>query len=120
MPEAVTTSTPCLGPYSPAVKTGNLVFVSGQLGIKDGELADGIQAQTRLCLENLKAVLEAAGTTMKNVVKCQVCLKNMDDFAKVNEVYAEFFSESKPARICVEVSRLPKDALVEIDAIAEQ
>lgn len=120
MPEAVTTSTPCLGPYSPAVKTGNLVFVSGQLGIKDGELADGVQAQTRLCLENLKAVLEAAGTTMKNVVKCQVCLKNMDDFAKVNKVYAEFFAESKPARICVEVSRLPKDALVEIDAIAEQ
>jgi len=110
-----------VGPYSQAVTLGNLVFTAGQIPLIPAEkrLVDGgIQEQTRQALSNIQAVLEAAGTTLTNVVKTTVFLDSMDDFAKMNEVYAEFFTENPPARSTVEVSRLPLGALVEIEAIA--
>ena len=109
-----------IGPYSQAVKVGNLLFISGQIPAdKDGNLVKGdIKAQTRQVLENIKAILEAAGAGLENVVKVTVYLKDMNDFAAMNEVYAEYFSESKPARAAVEVSRLPKDVGIEIEAVA--
>lgn len=110
-----------IGPYSQAINMGNMVFTSGQLGINPdtGNLVEGtIQDETRQSLNNLKAVLEAAGTTLNKVVKTTVFIKDMNQFALINEVYGEFFSEHKPARSCVEVARLPKDGNVEIEAIA--
>lgn len=109
-----------IGPYSPAVKAGNLVFVSGQIPTDPatGAFPEGIKAQTRQSLANLKALLEAAGASMDDVVKTTVLLKHMDDFAAMNEVYAECFSGVYPARSAFEVGKLPKDALVEIEAIA--
>lgn len=110
-----------IGPYSQAMTAGGWVFCSGQIALDPhtGELLDGdVTAQTRLVLSNLKAVLAAAGCTVADVVKCDVFLKNMDDFAAMNAVYAEVFGESRPARAAVEVSRLPKDVDVEISAIA--
>lgn len=120
MPEAVSTSGPVLGPYSAAVKAAGLVFVSGQLGMKDGHLGATVEEQTRIALENMTAVLKNAGSSMSKVCKCSVYLKNIGDFAAVNDVYATFFTAFKPARLCCEVARLPKDALVEIECIAEQ
>ncbi|MCR4805422.1 MAG: RidA family protein [Clostridia bacterium] len=110
-----------IGPYSQAKIVGGFVFTSGQLGMfPNGMLPSSIQAQTTQSLTNIKNILEAAGTSMDKVVKTLVFIKNMDDFGKVNEVYGTFFKEGAfPARSCVEVARLPKDALVEIEVIAE-
>ena len=110
-----------IGPYSQGISFCNLVITSGQLPIDvaTGAFAEGgIAAQTRQSLKNVEAVLAAAGLTMENVVKTTVFLKDMNDFAAMNEVYATFFPQNPPARSAVEVARLPKDALVEIEAIA--
>ena len=110
-----------IGPYSQGVAAGSLVITSGQLPIDPatGTFAgEDIAAQTRQSLANVKAVLAAAGFGLEDVVKTTVFLKNMDDFAAMNQVYAGFFPENPPARSAVEVARLPKDALVEIEAIA--
>lgn len=110
-----------IGPYSQAVKTANMVFCSGQIPIDvaTGEfVSNDVAEQTRQVLTNLSAVLEAAGTNLNNVVKTTVFLADMNDFTAVNEVYAEFFSENKPARATVQAARLPRDARVEIDCIA--
>lgn len=110
-----------IGPYSQAVKAGNMVFCSGQIPIdpSTGEfVSNDVAAQTRQVLVNLSAVLEAAGAGLGNVVKTTVFLADMNDFAAMNEVYSEFFSENKPARATVQAARLPKDARVEIECIA--
>jgi len=111
-----------IGPYSQGIRAGNLVFVSGQIPIDPatGALieAKDIQSQTRRALLNLQEILSAAGASMENVVRTTVFLKSMNDFAGMNGVYSEFFRTSAPARATVEVSRLPKDADVEIDCIA--
>jgi len=110
-----------IGPYSPALKIGNLVFTSGQLPIDPvvGEIVEGeIEVQARRSLENLKAVLESYSIGMENVVKTTIFLKDMYNFSRVNMIYSEYFIGQFPARSCVEVSRLPKDADVEIEAIA--
>lgn len=110
-----------IGPYSPALKIGNLVFVSGQLPIDPviGEIVKGeIEVQTRKSLENLKAVLESYSIGMENVVKTTIFLKDMNNFSRINKIYGEYFTGQFPARSCVEVSRLPKDADIEIEAIA--
>ena len=110
-----------IGPYSQAVRTGNMVFCSGQIPIDPatGEfVSSDVAEQTRQVLKNLSAVLEAAGTDLNNVVKTTVFLADMNDFTAMNEVYAEFFSENKPARATVQAARLPRDARVEIECIA--
>lgn len=111
---------PAVGPYSQAVIAGNLIFTAGQLGIdpQTGKLAQGIEAQTRQALTNLSAVLEAASSSLAQVVKATVFLAHMEDFAAMNTVYAEFFPRQPPARSTVEVARLPREALVEIEVIA--
>ena len=111
-----------IGPYSQAIQIGDLLFVSGQVPIDPdtGAVAEGdIQAQARQSLNNVKAILNAAGTNMGAVVKTTVFLADMNDFAAMNEVYAQFFQEPYPARSAVQVARLPKDAKVEIEAIAQ-
>ncbi|HEM48951.1 MAG TPA: RidA family protein [Caldithrix sp.] len=110
-----------IGPYSQAVESNNFIFTSGQIAIKPstGQLLNGnVQEQTRLVLDNLKSVLSAAGSGMDQIVKTTIYLNNMDDFPQVNAVYSEYFTDSFPARSTVEVSRLPKNVLVEIDCIA--
>jgi 2-iminobutanoate/2-iminopropanoate deaminase len=110
-----------IGPYSQAVKYENLVFTSGTLGVDPGSgsfVEGGIQAQTKQCLENLKAVLEASGSSMENVLKATVFIKDMNDFPKINEIYGQYFTKEQPGRSCVEVARLPKDGLIEIETIA--
>ena len=110
-----------IGPYSQARVVGNLLITSGQLPMDPatGALVEGIEAQTRQSLTNVKAIVESAGLTMDDVVKTTVFLSDMNNFAAMNSVYAEFFSQGKyPARSAVEVARLPKDALVEIEVIA--
>ena len=109
-----------LGPYSQAVMVDNFIFCSGQIGInpETGELAEGIEKQTEQVLKNLEVILAAVGASRKNIVKTTVYLKNLSDFQKMNEIYAKFFGESKPARATVEVSNLPKGSLVEIEATA--
>ena len=110
-----------LGPYSAAIAYGNFIFTSGQLGInpETGESAgDEIKSQTRQALENVKSVLEAAGTDLPHVLKTTVFLRDMNDFAAMNEVYAEFFTENCPARSAVQVAKLPKGLAVEIEVIA--
>ncbi len=110
---------PAAGPYSQAISTGDLVFASGQLPFDlSGKIPDGVEAQTRQSLANLSAVLEAGGASLATVVKTTVFLKNMGDFAVMNGIYAEHFKELPPARSTIEVARLPRDALVEIEAIA--
>ena len=110
-----------IGPYSQGVKTGGLVFASGQIPLDPatGTFPDGIKAQTRQSLLNAKAILEAAGLTMNDVVKTTVLLADINDFAAMNEVYAEFFSEPYPARSAFAVKSIPKGALIEIECIAE-
>jgi 2-iminobutanoate/2-iminopropanoate deaminase len=107
-------------PLSPGIALENLVFVSGQLPVdtETGSFPEGVAAQTKASLANLKTVLEAAGASMGGVVKTTVFLKNMNDFAAMNAVYAEAFPSEPPARSAIEVARLPKDALVEIEAVA--
>ena len=110
-----------IGPYNQAVKTGNLVFTSGQIPLSpaSGEVVEGsIQEQARQVLENLKAVLAAGGATLDDVVKTTCFLNDMNDFVQFNEVYQQFFTGDAPARSCVAVDRLPKDVLVEVEAIA--
>ena len=110
-----------IGPYSQAIEAGGFVFVSGQIPLipATGELVEGsVEVQTARVLENLKAILEAAGSSLESVVKTTVYITNMDDFAKVNGIYGQYFQENPPARVCVEVSKLPKGALVEIGVIA--
>ena len=117
-----TTKAPAaIGPYSQAIDLGNMVITSGQLPIDPatGAFPEGIQAQTKQSLTNVKSILEAAGLTMDSVVKTTVFLSDMNNFGAMNEVYATFFTEGNyPARSAVEVARLPKDALVEIEVIA--
>lgn len=111
-----------IGPYSQAIQIGDLLFVSGQVPIdpSTGAIVEGnIKAQAQQSLNNLKAILNAAGTNMGAVVKTTVFLADMNDFAAMNEVYAQFFQEPFPARSAVQVARLPKDAKVEIEAIAQ-
>jgi len=109
-----------IGPYSQAVLHQNMLFISGQLGLdpQKGILQDGIELQTRQALNNLHQILLKAEMNISNVVKTTLFLKNMQDFQQVNEIYAQFFKEHKPARSTVEVSALPKSALVEVEAIA--
>ena len=110
-----------IGPYSQAVKSNGFVFVSGQIALdpKTGEFVGvDVHAQTERVMENLKGILEAAGTSLGHVVKTTVYLKDMNDFAAMNEVYAKYFTAAPPARSTVQAARLPKDALVEIDVIA--
>ncbi len=109
-----------IGPYSQGIKLGDMVFTSGQLPVNPatGELVTEIKEATKQSLENVKAVLEQAGSGLDKVVKVVVFIKDMNDFVPMNEVYAEYFKENPPARSCVEVARLPKDAPIEIEAIA--
>lgn len=110
-----------IGPYSQAVRAGEWLFVSGQIGLdpQTGGLAgEDVAVQTERVLANLRAVLEAAGGGLRDVVKCTVYLKDLAAFGRVNEVYGRHFGEPAPARAAMEVARLPKDALVEIDAVA--
>lgn len=110
-----------IGPYSQATKVGDMVFTSGQLPINpaNGELVnDDIKKATTQSLENIKAILEGAGTSMDKVVKTLVLLKDINDFQAMNEVYGTYFNENPPARSCFQVGKLPKDALVEIEVVA--
>lgn len=109
-----------IGPYAQGVRTGRLILTSGQLPIcpTTGKMAEGIAAQTAQSLQNCRAVLEAAGASMADVVKTTVFLSDMDHFAAMNEVYQDFFTGAYPARSAVQAARLPKDALVEIECIA--
>ena len=109
-----------IGPYSQGIHAEPFVFCSGQVGVdpSTGQLADGIEAQAERALRNLAAVLDSAGLTLNHVVKTTVFLADIDDFAGMNAVYARFFSDPPPARSTIGVARLPKDALVEIEAIA--
>ena len=107
-----------IGPYSQAVKAGNMLFVSGQVPFvpETMEIVEGdVKAQTAQSLKNVQAILAEAGLDFSHVVKSTVFIKDMNEFAQINEVYAEFFGENKPARACVEVARLPKDIKVEIE-----
>jgi len=117
-----TTNAPAaIGPYSQAIRIGDLLFTSGQVPLDPATGAvveGGIEEQARQSLSNVKAILNEAGTNMGSVVKTTVFLKDMNDFAAMNAVYAEFFQEPYPARSAVQVARLPKDVLVEIEAIA--
>lgn len=109
-----------IGPYSQAVLAGDTLYISGQLPLDPVTmdfLSDDIGEQTHQCLKNLLAIVEEAGMDLENIVKCGIFLKDLNDFAVVNEVYGEYFSMHKPARFCVEVAKLPKDAKIEIDAV---
>ena len=109
-----------IGPYSQAIEVNGMVYTSGQIPVNPatGEIADSIEGQARQVMENVKNLLEAAGTSMGNVVKTTVFIKDMNDFGKINEIYAEYFEGACPARSCVEVARLPKDVLMEMEAVA--
>jgi len=111
-----------IGPYSQAVEWGGMIFTSGMIPVnpKTGEIPEAVTDQARQVLVNLTNLLEAAGTTMDKVIKTTVFIKDMNDFAAINEVYKEFFSENFPSRSCVEVARLPKDVKIEVELIAEQ
>ena len=125
MKKVISTSTApaAIGPYSQAIQVGNLVFASGQIPINPATgnfVEGGVKEQARQSLTNVKAILEEAGLTLENVVKTTVFLADMNDFADVNAVYAEFFAEPYPARSAVAVKTLPKGALIEIEVIAAQ
>ncbi|MCM3740715.1 RidA family protein [Oceanobacillus luteolus] len=109
-----------IGPYSQAIQAGEFLFVSGQIPVdpETGEIVEGIEKQTEQVMENLKAVLKEAGTDFSQAVKFTIYLNSMEDFATVNEIYGNYLIEPYPARATIEVSRLPKDVLVEIDCIA--
>ncbi|MCD7036642.1 RidA family protein [Metabacillus sp. GX 13764] len=109
-----------IGPYSQAVTVNNMVYTSGQISLTpEGTLTDGdVQAQTHQVFANLKAVLEEAGASLETVIKTTVFIKDMNDFSLINDVYGGYFHTHKPARSCVEAARLPKDVLIEIEAIA--
>lgn len=109
-----------IGPYSQAIEVNGMVFTSGQIPVDPatGKIAETVEEQAEQALKNVAAVLAAAGTDMEHVIKTTVFIKEMNDFAKINEIYAKFFTGAFPARSCVEVARLPKDVLLEIEAIA--
>lgn len=109
-----------IGPYSQAIEVNGMVYTSGIIPVvpSTGEIPSGSAAQAEQALTNLSNLLEAAGTSMKNVIKTTVFIKEMNDFGAINEVYQTFFEEDYPARSCVEVARLPKDVMIEIEAIA--
>ena len=109
-----------VGPYVHAVKAGDTLYASGQLGLipETGVLPEGVEAQAKQAMENLKAVVEAAGMTMADIVKTTVFLSDINDFAAVNAIYASYFTGDAPARSCVQVAQLPKAGLVEVEAIA--
>ncbi len=110
-----------IGPYSHAIKTGKLIYTSGQIGLSpvtNTLVGSDIATQTSQALENLKAILLEAGSDLNHVIKVTVFLKDLNDYAKVNEIYAGYFNEIKPARSAVQVARLPKDALIEIECVA--
>ena len=109
-----------IGPYSQAKMTGNFLFASGQIPVNPatGEIPEGIEAQAEQVLNNVKNLLAAAGASMEQVVKTTVFIQNMDDFGKVNEIYSTYFTGAFPARSCVEVARLPKDLLIEVEVTA--
>lgn len=109
-----------IGPYSQAIEANGMVYTSGVIPVDPatGEIPQGAAAQARQAIGNLAALLDEAGTSTENVVKTTVFIKNMEDFGTVNEIYAEYFTGVFPARSCVEVARLPKDVLIEIEAIA--
>ena len=117
-----TTAPAAIGPYSQGIEVGNLVITSGQLPINPatGEMPSDIEGQAHQSLQNVKAILEAAGTSLSNVVKTTVFLADMNDFAAMNAVYAQYFTEPYPARSAVAVKTLPKNALVEIEVMAEK
>ncbi len=108
-----------IGPYSQAIEVNGMVFTSGVIPVNPptGEIPEGIEAQARQAIGNLIALLQEAVVTPDNVIKTTVFIKNMDDFAKINTIYSEFFTKDCPARSCVEVARLPKDVLIEIEAV---
>ena len=108
-----------IGPYSQAIQAGDFIYVSGQIGVNpaNGEVVEGIEGQTKQVLDNLQAILTEAGTDFSQVVKFTIYLASMDDFAVVNEIYGSYLQKPYPARATVEVSRLPKDLLVEMDAV---
>lgn len=112
-----------VGPYSQAIEVNGLIFTSGQLPIipESGEfINDDIKKATARSLENIKEILQEAGSSLDKVVKVNIFLKDMNDFSSVNEVYSKYFTTNKPARSCVEVSKLPKDGIIEIEAVAEK
>ena len=110
-----------IGPYSQAIEANGTLYISGQIPLDPQTMefvSDEIEAQTHQCLKNIQAILTEAGYTLENVVKCGIFLADMNDFSAVNAVYGEYFSAHKPARACVRVARLPRDAKIEIEAIA--
>lgn len=122
MKEIKTNNAPlAIGPYSQAIVTNNMVFTSGQIPVNPatGEIPADIEAQANQVFTNLKNLLEASGSGIDKVVKTTVFIQNMSDFATVNKIYETYFTEPYPARSCVEVSKLPKDVLIEVEAIAE-
>ncbi len=122
MKEIKTNNAPmAIGPYSQAIVTNNMVFTSGQIPVNPvtGEIPKTIEEQANQVFTNLKNLLEASGTSIEKVVKTTVFIKDMNDFAAVNEIYANYFTAPYPARSCVEVARLPKDVLIEVEAIAK-
>lgn len=110
-----------IGPYSQAIKVGEFVFTSGQLPMdpESGELINDIKKATARSLDSVKAILEEAGSSMENIIKTTIFVKDLDDFAAVNEVYGTYFGDEPPARSCVQVAKIPKDSKVEIEAIAK-
>lgn len=109
-----------IGPYSQAIEVNGMVFTSGVIPVNPatGEIPEGVEAQATQAIGNLMNLVEASGSSVEKIVKTTVFIKNMNDFGKINEVYASFFKEPFPARSCVEVARLPKDVLIEIEAVA--
>ncbi len=116
-----TTAPAAIGPYSQAIVSGNLIFTSGQIPVnpETGEIPSGVELQAHQVFKNIKNLLEAAGSGIEKVIKTTVFIQSMDDFAKINEIYAEYFTEPFPARSCVEVAKLPKGVLLEVETIAE-
>ena len=110
-----------IGPYSQAIVSGNTVYCSGQIPInpETGDIPEGVAAQAHQVFKNIKNLLEACGTSIDNVIKTSVFIKDMNDFAEINSIYSEYFTEPFPARSCVEVARLPTDVLLETEVIAE-
>ena len=122
MKQISTNSAPAaIGPYSQAIRSGGLLFCSGQIPVDPatGSIPEGVEAQAEQALLNVKNLIEAAGASIDNVVKTTVFIKDMNDFATINGIYAKYFTEPFPARSCVEVARLPKDVLLEVEAIVE-
>lgn len=122
MKEIKTNNAPqAIGPYSQAIVMNNLVFTSGQIPVNPstGEIPDGVEAQAEQVFSNIKNLLEASGTSIDKVVKTTVFIQNMDEFPIINKIYESYFTQPYPARSCVEVSKLPKGVLIEVEAIAE-